>query len=79
MYCLDGLFEDAFGGEDELDRVAGCAVAAFVRRDVVSGSFDLFAGVGDGDGESADAHDGQVDDVVADVGDFVERRGFPSP
>ena len=43
-----------------------------VGRDVVGDGFDLLAGVGGGDGEAAGAHDGQVDDVVADIGELID-------
>ena len=69
---LDDFFEGALGGEDEVDGVAAGAEAAGVGGDVVGGGFDLLAGVGGGDGEAALAHDGKVDDVVADVGELVE-------
>ena len=69
---LDDFFEGALGGEDEVDGVAAGAEAAGVGGDVVGGGFDLLAGVGGGDGEAAQAHDGEVDDVVADVGELVD-------
>ena len=47
-------------------------MAACVWRDVVSGGLGLQAGVGGGNGEAADTHDGQVDHVVAHVGELVE-------
>ena len=71
-YCFDDLVEDALGVEDEVDGVAAGSVAAGVGGDVVGHGFDLGAGVGGGDGEAAGAHDGEVDDVVADVGEFVD-------
>ena len=73
---LDGGREDAAGVEDEIDGVASGTVAAGVGSDVVGGGFGLRAGVGDGDRETDLAHDGQVDDVVADVGDFFEGAVF---
>ncbi len=60
------------GGEDEVDGVASCSVAAGVWGDVVGHGFDLGAGVGGGDGEAAGAHYGEVDDVVSDVGELVD-------
>ncbi len=36
----------------------------------------LRAGIGGGDGEAYFAHDREVDDVVADVGDLVESAAF---
>ena len=69
---LDDFFEGALGSEDEVDGVAAGTEAAGVGGDVVGGGFDLLAGVGGGDGETALAHDGEVDDVVADVGELVQ-------
>ena len=66
----DDFFEGALGGEDEVDGVASGSVAAGVGGDVVGGGFDLGAGVGGGDGEAALTHDGEVDDVVADVAEL---------
>jgi hypothetical protein len=37
---------------------------------------DVLAGVGHGEGEAAGAHDGQVDDVVADEGGFFGLEFF---
>ena len=47
-------------------------MAATVRRDPVGLQLDVVARVGHCDGETALAHHRQVDDVVADIGDFVE-------
>jgi len=68
---LDDLIEGALGVEDEVDGVAAGAVATGVGGDVVGHGFDLRARVGGGDGEAADAHDREVDDVVADVGHLL--------
>ena len=46
--------------------------AARIRRNVVGDGFNLFSGVGGGDGKAALAHDRQVDDVVADIGELVD-------
>ena len=43
---------------------------------VVRFGFDLLAGIGHGNGKSALAHDGQIHDVIAHVGDLVERHAF---
>ncbi len=69
---LDDLLERSLGGEDEVDGVASCSLAAGVGGDVVGDVLDLLAGVGGGDGEAALAHDGEVDDVVAYVGELVD-------
>ena len=69
---LDGGVEDSAGVEDEVDGVAACTFATGEGGDVVGDGFDLGAGVGGGDGEAAEAHDGEVDDVVADVGEMGE-------
>ena len=55
-------------------RPAPCAAA--VGGDVVRGGFGLRSRVGGGDGEAYFAHDGEVDDVVAYVGDLVEGAVF---
>jgi hypothetical protein len=73
---LDGGVEQALCGEDEVDGVSACALAAGEWRDVVGDGFDLGAGVGGGDGKADDAEDREVDDVVADVGDLVEGAAF---
>ena len=53
------------------------AEAAWVRGDVVGGGLHLAACVGGGYGEAALAHDGEVDDVVTDVGQLVDgHAGF---
>ena len=49
------------------------------RRNVVRLGLHLLARVGHGDRESALAHHGKIDDVVADVGDLVERHAFLLP
>jgi len=71
---LDYFFEGALGGEDEVDGVAAATEAAGIRGDVMGGGFDLFAGVGGGDGETALTHNREVDDVVADVSELVLAR-----
>ncbi len=58
--------------QDEVDRIAAGALAPGAGSDVVGHRFDLFAGVGNGNRQSADAQYGQVDHVVTDVGDLVE-------
>ncbi len=52
------------------------AVAAGVRRDVVRLGLDAFARVGHGHRETDFAHGRQIDHVVADVADLVERHAF---
>ena len=69
---FDDFFEGALGGEDEVDGVAAGSEAAGVGGHVVGGGFDLFAGVGGGDGETALTHDGEIDDVVADITELVD-------
>src|SRR5579871_1170228 len=69
---LDDLCQRSLGGKDEVDGVASCSLSAGVWGDVVGGVLDLLAGVGGGDGETALAHDGEVDDVVAYVGELVD-------
>jgi len=69
---FDGGVELALRGEDEVDGVAAGAVASGVRGDVVGCGFGLDARVGGGDGQAARAHYRQIDDVVADVGEFVD-------
>ena len=66
----DAAVERALCFEDVLDSVADGAFAAPVIGDDVGLVLDLFAGVGDGEGQAAGAHDGKVDDVIADEGSF---------
>ena len=66
------LFPFSLGFEDEFNGVAESAVAAGVGRDVVGLALYFGAGVLDGDGEASGAHGGEVDDVVADEGGFLE-------
>jgi hypothetical protein len=66
------LFPLTLGFQDEFDGVAEGAFAAGVRSDVVGFALYFGAGVFDGDGEPSGAHGGEIDDVVADEGSFVE-------
>jgi len=70
------LIEDTFGFKDELNCVTAGAVAAAIGSDVVRFLLDAITGVGGGDGEADFAHDGQIDDVIADIADFFERYAF---
>ena len=51
--------------EDVFDCVAESAVAAAVRRDVVSIAFDLIAGVGHGDRQATVPHHRKINHVIA--------------
>ena len=73
---LDAFVEHALGIEDELDGVAAGAAAAGVRRDVMRFGLHLRARIGHRHRESALAHHGKIDHVVADVSDLVERHAF---
>jgi hypothetical protein len=73
---FDAAGERALGFEDVFDGVADGSLAATVIGNDVGLVFDVFAGVGYGEGESAGAHDGQVDDVVADEGGFFGLELF---
>ena len=73
---LDAAGERALGFEDVFDGVADGSLAAAVIGDDVGFVFDVLAGVGHGEGEAAGAHDGQVDDVVADEGGFFGLEIF---
>ncbi len=66
------LFPFSLGFEDEFYGVAEGAIAAGMGRYVVGLALHFGTGVFDGDGEAAGAHGGEVDDVVADEGGFVE-------
>ncbi len=68
--------EGALGLEDVFDGVADGALSATVVGDDVGFVFDIFAGVGDGEGESAVAHDGEIDDVVSDEGGLLGLEVF---
>jgi hypothetical protein len=74
---LDDFFERALGSEDEVDRVAAGSEASRVGRNVVGHRFDFLACVGSGDSEPALPHNRQVNDIIADITELVERRpGF---
>ncbi len=57
--------------EDVFDRISRGAVTTTVRGDEVCLPLDLFASVGDGNGEAAVPHYRKVDNIVADEGSFV--------
>ena len=67
---FDAAGERSLGFEDVFDGVADGAFASAMVGDDVGLVFDVFTGVGDGEGESTVAHDGKVDDVIADEGGF---------
>ena len=69
---FDGVFQLVLCGEDELDGISTRALTARVGGDVVRGGLGLGTGVGGCNGESADAQDRQIDDIVADEGELVE-------
>ena len=73
---LDAAGERALRLEDVFDGVADGALAAAMVGDDVGFVFDVLAGVGDGEGEAAVAHDGKVDDVIADEGGFFGLEIF---
>jgi hypothetical protein len=73
---LDGLLQYAASGEDEVDRVATGSEAAGERRNVVRDPLDLLTSIGGRDGQANFTQDGQIDNVVSDVGDLVQRAGF---
>jgi hypothetical protein len=65
VLCHD-FFQLALGFQDVLDGIANGAFASTVVGDYVGLVLNLFAGVGDGDGETSGAHGGEIDDVVTD-------------
>src|SRR6266850_1119343 len=71
------LVPDAFGFEDQLDKLAGGAFAAKPLGDVVRGAFYFVGGVSDGHSEPDSLHNHQIRQVVPQVGDlgFVDA-GF---
>lgn len=69
---FDGVGELVLRFEDEVDGVAACALSAAVGCCPMADVFDLLAGVGGGDGQSAVAECGKVDDVVSDEADLFE-------
>ena len=71
---LDAPIEDAVGLEDEIDGVAPGAFPTSMGSHVVGGSLHLFTGIGDGDGQPAHAHDGQVNHIVSHIGDLLEGK-----
>jgi hypothetical protein len=74
---LDDFFEGALGCENKVDRVAASSETSRVGRNVVGHRFDFPACVGSGDGETTLPHDWQVNDIVADITELVDRRpGF---
>lgn len=69
---LDGIVQLVLGGEDELDGVSSSSLSAGIGRYVVGGDLGLVTGVGGCNGQTADAHDGQIDDIVSDEGELIE-------
>ena len=74
---LDALVQNPVRLENEIDGVAARSLATGIGSDVVGRGLDLVAGVGDRNGQSANPHYGQVNHVVAHVGDLVERKRSP--
>src|SRR5947209_2567276 len=66
-----GVFQRALRFEDVLDGVASRAFPAPACGHEVRVIFDDLAGVRDSDGESDLAHDGNIDDVIADITDLI--------
>src|SRR5947209_2191586 len=66
-----GVVQRALRFEDVLDGVASRAFPAPACGHEVRVIFDDLPGVRDSDGESDLAHDGNVDDVVADITDLI--------
>ena len=63
--------------ENEIDGVPARSLATGIGSDVMGHCLDLVAGVGDRNGQSANPHYGQVNHVIAHVGDLVERKRSP--
>ena len=72
---LDTLIEDPVSLENEIDGITPGPLPTCIGSDVMGRRLNLVAGVGDCDGQSARAHDRQVDHVVAHVGDLVKGKG----
>jgi hypothetical protein len=72
---LDALIQYPVRLENEIDRIPSGSLATGIRGDVVGRCLDLVARVGHRNGQSANPHDGQVDHVVAHVGNLVEGKG----
>lgn len=70
------MVEPALGLQDEVDEIATGAMAAGAGRNPVGFGFDLLAGVPGGNGEADLAHGREIDNIVAGVGDLVERDAF---
>ena len=70
------MLQQTLGFEDELDRIASCAVAAPVRGHVMRLGFHLLPRIGHGYGQAARAHHRQVDHVIAHVSNLVEGDAF---
>lgn len=68
--------EQALSFEDVFDGIADGTFAAAMVGDDVGFILDVLAGVGDGEGEAAVAHDGEVDNVIADECGFFGLEIF---
>src|ERR1039458_4200387 len=69
--CRDALLQHSLGFENELDRVARCAVPALVRSHVMRLGLYLRPSIGHGHGKSAYAHYRQIDHIVAHISNLV--------
>ena len=68
---LDDSVERALGSQDELNCVAAGTLSPWQWGNPVSRLLDLRAGVGRGNAQPAEAQDGQIDDVVANIAELV--------
>lgn len=69
---LDHRIQHAFRRQDEVDSITARACATGKRRDVVRHALHLLAGVRRGNRQAHLPHDRQIDDVVADIGEFFQ-------
>src|SRR5690242_19023266 len=67
---VDHLFPDALGFENQLDQFARGSFAAGSLGSVIRRAFHLRRGVAHGNSEPDAAHDHQVGQIVAEIGDF---------
>src|SRR5271166_6342781 len=65
-----GFFPAALGFEDQLDHLAGGAAAAGAAGDEVTDGGEFGGSVGDADGEAGALGEGNVGEIVAEVGYF---------
>ena len=67
---VDHLFPDALGFENEFDDFARGPFPAGSFGSVIGCAFHFRGSIGHGDGKADAAHNGQVGQIVSEIGDF---------